>query len=454
MRYFNLASLVIVGVMLNSASYVNSTVINTTTPSRQISITTVKTTLTTQKAKSTTTVKPTTTTPVKLTSTTTARSTSTTTPKSITSSTTKLGSTATTPISTTMHATSNSTVVGCYADFYPASRAMPDASTTSTSNTPSTCAAYCTFLGIPYSGTEYANECHCSATAPTTISTACTMACAGDSTKVCGGSNALSVIYTTIPTLPATNSTKRGLCWPWNNPASSFAFFSPSAIPWLYDWELWDPRADGTYTTAEYVPMCRTKAEATQVPRYFSKCYTTHLLGFNEPDLPAAYGGDYLSPYNASVLWKHYIPPVKTSCGTALGAPAVTNGIGSGWGTNWLKQFFGNCTSPSCSVNFIPLHWYGKSLSDFQTYVTEFHASFPTYPLWITEWQFTGVSSTATTNLEKQALKWLDAQSYVARYAMFGPMNSANMAGITNGAMVTDSLSGLTNVGKVYAGLI
>ncbi|CAF4277683.1 unnamed protein product, partial [Rotaria sordida] len=33
-------------------------------------------------------------------------------------------------------------------------------------------------------------------------------------------------------------------------------------------------------------------------------------------------------------------------------------------------------------------------------------------------------------------------------------MNSANMAGITNGAMVTDDLSGLTNVGKIYAGLM
>ncbi|CAF1442162.1 unnamed protein product [Rotaria sordida] len=372
----------------------------------------------------------------------------------LTSSIKAVTSTTITSSSTTSSVTSSSSVVGCYADFYPTSRAMSNASRTSTSNTPSTCAAYCTSLGIPYSGTEYANECYCSITAPTTVSTACTMACAGNSTEICGGANAISVVYTTIPTLPATNSTKRGLCWPWNNPASSFAFFSTSAIPWLYNWELWDPRATGTYSTAEYVPMCRTQAEASQVPAYFSSCYATHLLGFNEPDLPAANGGDYISPYNASILWKQYIQPVKASCGTALGAPAVTNGVGSGWGTDWLLQFFGNCTSPSCSFDFIPLHWYGSSLSDFQTYVTNFHSLFPTYSLWITEWQFTGVSSTATAYLEKQALQWLDAQNYVVRYAMFGPMNSANMAGITNGAMVTDDLSGLTNVGKIYAGLM
>ncbi|CAF4222949.1 unnamed protein product, partial [Didymodactylos carnosus] len=90
-----------------------------------------------------------------------------------------------------------STVLGCYADFYPTSRSMPDGSTTSTSNTPSTCIAYCTSLGFPYSGTEYADECHCSAAAPTTLSTACTSHCAGNLTLICGGANALSVVRST-----------------------------------------------------------------------------------------------------------------------------------------------------------------------------------------------------------------------------------------------------------------
>ncbi|CAF1093485.1 unnamed protein product [Rotaria sp. Silwood1] len=430
--------------MMNSVSYVESAAVR---------ITTVKSTSTTVASKSTSSLKRTTTTLSSSTSSgiNTISTKLTSSVKTVASSST---TTTTTTSSTASSATSSSIVVGCYADFYPSSRAMSDASTTSTSNTPATCAAFCTSLGIPYSGTEYANECYCSTTSPTTVSTACTMACTGDSTQICGGANALSVVYTTIPTLPATNSTKRGLCWPWNNPASSFAFFSPSAIPWLYNWELWDPRSAGTYSTAEYVPMCRTQAEASQVSAYFSSCYANYLLGFNEPDLPSANGGDYLSPYNASILWKQYIQPVKASCGTALGAPAVTNGVGSGWGTDWLRQFFGNCTSPSCSFDFIPFHWYGTSLSDFETYVTNFHSLFPTYPLWITEWQFTGISSTTTAYLEKQALQWLDAQNYVARYAMFGPMNSANMAGITNGAMITDDLSGLTNVGKIYAGLM
>ncbi|CAF0948278.1 unnamed protein product [Adineta steineri] len=350
----------------------------------------------------------------------------------------------------TIISNASSTFVGCFTDFYPCTRAMSGGSTTSNMNTPTTCAEFCTALGNPYSGTEYGSECYCSMTSPTVQSTACTEPCAGDSTQICGGSNALSVMYTSIPSLAATNSTKRGLCWPWNNPGSSFSLFSPSAIPWLYNWELWDPRASGVYSSAEYVPMCRTQNEASQVPGYFSNCYAKHFLGFNEPDLPS---GDYISPFDASVLWKQYIQPIKLKCGTALGAPSVTNGVGPGWGTDWLSQFFSNCTLSSCTFDFLPIHWYGNSVSDFRAYVINVHSLFPNYPLWITEFQFTDVSSTVTAGYVRGTLQWLDAQPYVARYSMFGPMNSTNMAGIPNGAMVTDDLSQLTEVGKIYAGL-
>lgn len=251
-----------------------------------------------------------------------------------------------------------------------------------------------------------------------------------------------------------TTSLKRGLCWPWNNPASSFNLFKPNVIPWLYNWELWDPRGPGVYAGAEYVPMCRTRVEAPQVPQYFTNCYARKLLGFNEPDLPASYGGDYISPYDAAVLWKQYIQPIKAKCGVALGAPAVTNGVGSGWGTDWLRQFFSYCQAPACTFDFIPLHWYGDTVLNFKTYVTNFHNQFPNYPLWVTEWQFTGITAAQTAVRERYALQWLDAQSYAVRYAMFGPMNAANMNGIPNGAMVTDDLSRLTDVGKIYAGLL
>ncbi len=45
------------------------------------------------------------------------------------------------------------------------------------------------------------------------------------------------------------------------------------------------------------------------------------------------------------------------------------------------------------------------------------------------------------------------AQSYIVRHAMLRLVSSANMAVITNGAMVKDNLCGFANVGKIYARL-
>lgn len=349
---------------------------------------------------------------------------------------------------------SASTIVGCFADLEPNAPVMNDASTTYNSNTPEKCASYCTKLDIAYSGTKNGNECYCSAVAPTIKSTACMMPCSGDSSQICGGMNALSVAYTVIPPLPATNSTKRGLCWSWNNNASTFRFFSPSSIPWLYNWELWDPRPTGIYSAAEYIPMCRTATDAPQVPIRLSKCKANRLLGFNEPDLPESKGGYYISPFDASVLWKTYIQPMKTSCNMLLGAPAITSSTTPGMGIDWLQQFFGNCTAPECTFDFLPIHWYGKALNNFQKHVAKVNELFPNYSIWITEWQFTGHSVVATTNLDKQAMQWLDSQDYVERYAMFAPKEAARMNSMPNAAMITDDLNELTNAGKIYAGLL
>lgn len=84
---------------------------------------------------------------------------------------------------------------GCYADFYPDSRALDGPSISTGDLTNERCQAYCTAQGFPYSGTEYNHECYCGSTAPTVTSTGCDLTCAGDETEICGGNNALSVLY-------------------------------------------------------------------------------------------------------------------------------------------------------------------------------------------------------------------------------------------------------------------
>ncbi|CCG81648.1 Putative uncharacterized protein [Taphrina deformans PYCC 5710] len=89
---------------------------------------------------------------------------------------------------------SSSRSVGCFADYYPATRAFSGPSRQSGDNTNESCQQYCTSQGFPYSGTEYSNECS-TAPASNATSTACTMSCSGDASQICGGANGLSVTY-------------------------------------------------------------------------------------------------------------------------------------------------------------------------------------------------------------------------------------------------------------------
>ncbi|CCG84276.1 protein of unknown function [Taphrina deformans PYCC 5710] len=284
------------------------------------------------------------------------------------------------------------------------------------------------------------------------------MRCAGDNSQFCGGSNAINTMHTAITTA-ATSSSKRGLCWPWNNDKSIFSLFDPSKETWVYNWEMWSPLTGSVYTAAQYVGMVRDPTRLNQISWYYTSTsqVSPYLLGFNEPDLP---GDTFVSVADAVTSWQQYFLPARKSYGTILGAPAVTNAVQTNWGIDWLNQFNAACrdttttpgTTKSC-FDFIPLHWYGYTLSDFQNYVSNFHSVYPNYPLWITEFAFTGHDAASVAVLERQALAWLDSQSYVARYSMFGPMNAANMAGIDSGAMLTDDQTALTTVGQIYAGL-
>ncbi|KAJ3314127.1 hypothetical protein HDU76_002466, partial [Blyttiomyces sp. JEL0837] len=55
------------------------------------------------------------------------------------------------------------------------------------------CVSSCQQLNYVYAGLEFGSECFCSMSLPTNSSTACTNACLGDSSDVCGGKSALSV---------------------------------------------------------------------------------------------------------------------------------------------------------------------------------------------------------------------------------------------------------------------
>ena len=148
-------------------------------------------------------------------------------------------------------------------------------------------------------------------------------------------------------------------------------------------------------------PWYITAAEASTVPAYFATCLRLNIF-LDSMNLIYLWLVVALTfrPTMRQFFWKQYVQPIKTLCNISLGAPAVTNAIASGWGTDWLNQFFGNCTAQNCTFDFHSIFiGMGQSVSDFEAYVTNFHAIFPTYPLWVTEFQFTGVS-----NADKQPI--------------------------------------------------
>lgn len=77
---------------------------------------------------------------------------------------------------------------------------------------------------------------------------------------------------------------------------------------------------------------------------------STHLLGFNEPDLVGQ--ADMTIPETVQA-WKTYMSPFYGKA--KLVSPAVTNG-GFPMGRDYLKHFFGNCTVCYEQTSAVALH--------------------------------------------------------------------------------------------------
>src|SRR5256714_5767278 len=114
-------------------------------------------------------------------------------------------------------ATATWAYAGCAAD--KASRVLTGSSTTSPTMTTSLCQSFCLSSAYPLAGLEYSSQCFCgSSLASNTSSTSCSMACAGNSSQICGGPYALSLYSYTgyIAPLQTTtiigNYTYQG-CW-------------------------------------------------------------------------------------------------------------------------------------------------------------------------------------------------------------------------------------------------
>lgn len=177
---------------------------------------------------------------------------------------------------------------------------------------------------------------------------------------------------------------------------------------------------------------------------------TKNILGFNEPDLTYS-GSANILPADAAAGYKTYMEPFQSA--VKIGMPNVlwNNDVGSSSGGNynsrvWTQYFLGNCTS--CHFDFAAIHYYqdcepGNGQDGalwFQGNVTNAYNTL-NLPIWITEFQCYGSEAQQITFLQK-VLPWLDAQSYVSRYAYFGTFPDF---------LINHDGTGLSALGTTYA---
>lgn len=218
---------------------------------------------------------------------------------------------------------------------------------------------------------------------------------------------------TSVATPVATGVAKRGLAYNNADLASSFTG-ADSQVSWAYNWGSTTPAIPSAF---EYVPMLwGTQAVHsdgwTEAANSAIASGSTHLLAFNEPDLPAQANLDVGS---AAAGYKTFIQPFAGKA--KLGSPAVTNGPAP-MGLAYLKSFLAACDG--CTIDFVPLHWYdaASNVDGFKSHITDMAEAAGGRKLWITEFGATG-STEEQEEFLRQVIPWLDSNDSVERYAYF-----------------------------------
>ncbi len=223
---------------------------------------------------------------------------------------------------------------------------------------------------------------------------------------------------------------------------------SSNALSWAYNYEPAPPNATwfGNLTDS-FVPQlwgsAGTATFANTVKNSKLGNKQKYVLAFNEPDGHEG-GQANMLPATAASIWKQSIQPLKAQ-GYTLGAPAIT---GAPTGKVWLRQFMGNCTD--CTIDFIPIHWYGN-FEGLASHLGEVYTTFNNTPIWITELALASASMSDTIAMMNQTLPWLDALSWVQRYAWFGGFR-ASESNIGPNATFLDNQGQLTELGRMYLG--
>ncbi|QRV96128.1 glycoside hydrolase family 128 protein [Ceratobasidium sp. AG-Ba] len=223
---------------------------------------------------------------------------------------------------------------------------------------------------------------------------------------------AFSALVAVSQVLGAANP-KRGLCFAeGDNPGDiKLANQTGTALTWTYNWGQSPPDYLKTANTKlTYIPMQWGRDGIANFASLVKAQGARTILTFNEPDFATQ---SNITATEAASLWKQYIQPLHAS-GIRLGAPAVTNAPS---GRQWLSDFLKACTG--CTIDFVPIHWYGSGVGAFYDYIWAIHGEFPSYPLWVTEFAETSSDDKVVANFMNATINYMDTLDWIERYSWF-----------------------------------
>ncbi|OJJ44477.1 hypothetical protein ASPZODRAFT_47325, partial [Penicilliopsis zonata CBS 506.65] len=240
-----------------------------------------------------------------------------------------------------------------------------------------------------------------------------------------------------------SSSSKLGAAYNDATLVSALVDGTSGTVAWSYNWgsAVGGDMPDGV----EYVPMLwgadstYTEGWATAVETALDSG-SAYILGFNEPDMSSQAD---LSASEAAEYYLEYITPYSGDA--TLVSPAVTSSSTSGEGLDWFEEFMADCGS--CEISALAVHWYGDSVSELKTFITEAITTAADYGIsevWLTEFALSsdedGISdaSTAAAFLE-EAIPWLEEQDELTRYSYFY---------VADGYLLTDGV--INSVGESY----
>lgn len=194
----------------------------------------------------------------------------------------------------------------------------------------------------------------------------------------------------------ASTSSKRGLVYVPSKryPSDDSIWDSPgSDLTWYYNYQTTPSPSYAASTKLLFVPMLYGASDSNSDTTFLEDIRLRiengenipYVLAFNEPD-GQGNGGSNVPVDTAVEAWIRQIEPLK-ELGVKLGAPAVT---GAPSGKDWLQNFFRACDG-RCTIDFIPVHWYGN-FDGLASHIGEIREAYPSKAIWITEYAYNDAS--------------------------------------------------------------